>query len=568
MSTQFQNANKIKFMPLPYIGMFDLDVIYQSSDAELLYQVLYKLNEIAKSQNIIIDNFQKIIEWATDQIEKFTKDQLEEWLNDGTLTNIILSLGNVIKYFNTTTEMLETTNLVKGMYVETKGYETPGDNGNAKFYITDVLEDNIFQYVLQNGLYANIIDIDSVYVESFGINDNLNPIADININKGLKNINLSPYKTYTIGDISLNNVNINGNNATINITDTITILSGSNQVRNYVKDVNFRCGDNILKNIIVKTDETSGNLWGGNYNFYRCQFYGYNYTCLELQACFNIDINECTFFNNKSQYSVAVNITNINDTDNITDSSFSNCINISNSWLNGNSQQGTLIRANDCINLNIINSAIELANTGILNSNRLQNVNINNVWFERLTYVFSGGLPWIGYNGAFYSNNDYFYNNYNLDNGYFIAQFPNATDISQIYAAISNLPDKRILTLNEPNRITLANNNNNFTEIKQSSFLSRIDNRIINRIELTSASFGDIINLNNLNSLNMDFIIFVSGINTTGNCDSCIVMYNNGNVSIINRSNDDSFSVLGDYIKCNNLSNVNAFYIPMNLRVD
>lgn len=89
MSTQFQNANKIKFMPLPYIGMFDLDVIYQTSDAELLYQVLYKLNEIAKSQNIIVDNFEKVVQWATEQIETFTRQQLQEWLSDGTMADII-----------------------------------------------------------------------------------------------------------------------------------------------------------------------------------------------------------------------------------------------------------------------------------------------------------------------------------------------------------------------------------------------------------------------------------------------------------------------------------------------
>lgn len=89
MSTQFQNANKIKFMPLPYIGMYDLDVIYQSSDAELLYQVLYKINEIAQSQNIIIDNFEKVVEWAQTQIETFTSEQLKQWLEDGTLSELI-----------------------------------------------------------------------------------------------------------------------------------------------------------------------------------------------------------------------------------------------------------------------------------------------------------------------------------------------------------------------------------------------------------------------------------------------------------------------------------------------
>ena len=85
------NSNKkIKILPLPYIGMFDLDLIYQTSDVELLYQILYKVNEIAQSQNIIIEDFQKILEWASTQIEKYTKEQLQEWLDDGTLTDIII----------------------------------------------------------------------------------------------------------------------------------------------------------------------------------------------------------------------------------------------------------------------------------------------------------------------------------------------------------------------------------------------------------------------------------------------------------------------------------------------
>lgn len=139
-------------MPLPYIGMFDLDVIYQTSDAELLYQVLYKLNEIAKSQNIIIDNFQKVIEWATEQIEKFTKEQLEEWLNDGTLENMILALGNVVKYIDTTDQMIETTNLVSGMTIITKGYYSINDGGGATF---NIQSDNApISIALSNGLYA------------------------------------------------------------------------------------------------------------------------------------------------------------------------------------------------------------------------------------------------------------------------------------------------------------------------------------------------------------------------------------------------------------------------------
>ena len=87
--SNFNPNKKIKFLPLPYIGMFDLDLIYQTSDVELLYQILSKVNEIAQSQNIIIDNFENILDWAQNQIEQYTKEQLQEWLDDGTIVKLI-----------------------------------------------------------------------------------------------------------------------------------------------------------------------------------------------------------------------------------------------------------------------------------------------------------------------------------------------------------------------------------------------------------------------------------------------------------------------------------------------
>lgn len=174
MSTQFQNANKIKFMPLPYIGMFDLDVIYQSSDAELLYHVLYKLNEIAKSQNIIIDNFQKVIEWATEQIEKFTKEQLEEWLNDGTITDIILQLGQVIKVYDTTVDMLKDTSVVKGLICKTLGYSKINDGGQSLFIVSDIADNAFFQFY-SNGLYFNLLENNQISIKQ--VTDNFDDIG-------------------------------------------------------------------------------------------------------------------------------------------------------------------------------------------------------------------------------------------------------------------------------------------------------------------------------------------------------------------------------------------------------
>lgn len=79
-----------EFLPLPYIGMFDLDVIYQASDVELLYKILSLVNDIAESQNTVIDEFNKILEWANSQIETYTKEQLQKWLDDGSFEDLIM----------------------------------------------------------------------------------------------------------------------------------------------------------------------------------------------------------------------------------------------------------------------------------------------------------------------------------------------------------------------------------------------------------------------------------------------------------------------------------------------
>lgn len=116
--SDFNHNKKIKFLPLPYIGMFDLDLIYQTSDVELLYQILYRVNEIVRSQHIIIDNFNNILTWANTQIEKYTKQQLQEWLDDGTFEDIINELLNkMVDTYNETYDSIVSTN------IENYGYD-------------------------------------------------------------------------------------------------------------------------------------------------------------------------------------------------------------------------------------------------------------------------------------------------------------------------------------------------------------------------------------------------------------------------------------------------------------
>jgi len=206
--SDFNQNKKIKFLPLPYIGMFDLDLIYQTSDVELLYQILYKVNEIAQSQNIIIDNFEKILNWAQNQIETYTKEQLEEWLNDGTLRNQINNLLKIATVYNTTQELINSNSLQNGMKCITYGYKILNDGGGCKFIITDtVLNTDFYFETNTQGLYAVMIIDNSEYnliacgCDYTGIED-----SSVIINKLVNLSYLNGYKIFVpIGNFLINN---------------------------------------------------------------------------------------------------------------------------------------------------------------------------------------------------------------------------------------------------------------------------------------------------------------------------------------------------------------------------
>ena len=51
----------INFLPLPFINMFDLDVVYQTSDVELLYQLIEKVNQMIKNLNEINNDIVNVV---------------------------------------------------------------------------------------------------------------------------------------------------------------------------------------------------------------------------------------------------------------------------------------------------------------------------------------------------------------------------------------------------------------------------------------------------------------------------------------------------------------------------
>lgn len=110
-----------------------------------------------KELNGNVEVLQQIYDMIKNQIQDVTIEQLQEWLDDGSIGNIITSLGQIIKYFDTTTNLIASNNLVNGMFVKTYGYYSVSDGGESYFYITNQENENIFQLELKNGLYANIL---------------------------------------------------------------------------------------------------------------------------------------------------------------------------------------------------------------------------------------------------------------------------------------------------------------------------------------------------------------------------------------------------------------------------
>lgn len=77
--------------PIKFFCQKVLPFVYD--DSLSYYEVLCKfseaLNEVIENQNELTDEFQNLLNWVNTELEKYSKEQLEAWKNDGTLAEII-----------------------------------------------------------------------------------------------------------------------------------------------------------------------------------------------------------------------------------------------------------------------------------------------------------------------------------------------------------------------------------------------------------------------------------------------------------------------------------------------
>lgn len=80
-----------KITPFQFYCQKVIPLIYDDSLSyyEVLCKIKNLLNQVISSQNNLIDQFNKMLEWVETQLKIYTKEQLEEWLKDGTLESLI-----------------------------------------------------------------------------------------------------------------------------------------------------------------------------------------------------------------------------------------------------------------------------------------------------------------------------------------------------------------------------------------------------------------------------------------------------------------------------------------------
>ena len=193
------------------------------------------------------------------KIEDMTEEQLKEWLEDGTLENIISNLLKTFLCHSTTTEMLTDSTLIVGNNVITLGYDSINDRGGAMFQIVNKNTDDSNIYLqLENGLYAELIMHD------------YNPLTISGYSNVASSINtmLEKYNQCIIPNVPIDldaPIEVKGNQilkcyGTINVKSSldnaIIVHEAYNDVYIHHLNCNNLSNGLVLRNDSLKSDET------------------------------------------------------------------------------------------------------------------------------------------------------------------------------------------------------------------------------------------------------------------------------------------------------------------------
>lgn len=183
---------KYKIRPFNLFCAQNFPLIEENFDALTTYQLLCKLNgylnQIITDLNITEDNMNtqnnniKMLLNAYNELQSYVNtyfdnldvqeeinNKLDEMAASGVLEDILLHYTNTVKIYNSTIEMInDYNNLVNNQKVQTLGYYEENDGGGAFYLISNNKNNKFHQIALENGLFANLIINNVVYLKQFG----------------------------------------------------------------------------------------------------------------------------------------------------------------------------------------------------------------------------------------------------------------------------------------------------------------------------------------------------------------------------------------------------------------
>lgn len=173
-----------------------------------------------KELNGDVKILQQIYDMIKEQIKDITIEQLQEWLDDGTLQTL---LKNVFSLYNNVQEMIDDSNIKEDNLCMTLGYYEVSDKGFNTWYVSKNKPASGHYVQLSNGLYAIRNNTGINNIMQFGVKADLEEpqqaliqkaIDDSEVlyfNEGVYFVNLaSPYSLNCHDDLK-----IIGNNTTI-----------------------------------------------------------------------------------------------------------------------------------------------------------------------------------------------------------------------------------------------------------------------------------------------------------------------------------------------------------------
>ena len=316
-------------------------------------------------------------------VQEEINNKLDEMAENGTLEEIITSYINLksILAFDTVSDMKSATNLINGSFVETYGFYSKNDGGNAKYKIRTITNEDIVdestiiaitsdETLIAELVYNQILNVKTFGAKGDGTNEDTTIIQHIIDIANDGDTIYFPNGTYLVQDLSITKrLNLIGENSeTINQTGGSTLLladdnecivdiSGTNTNRIVgfnIKNINFNGNfkeTNTLLNVKYFTFM----------NIKECSFNNVNGSAIQVACGFESGIYNSVFRRCGNETNGVIDMLNYLDS---TPSNNINNFHIENCTFGVNS--GNWIKSENSSNVDvlwILNNKIEYDNT-------------------------------------------------------------------------------------------------------------------------------------------------------------------------------------------------------------